>query len=337
MCPRLRFFPPKQLILKVQQKELQTLPPSPNVTSADISICAHRSHSWERGTFKMWVQKKKKSQQFYSPPSMCPFVLPTRLIVSILSVEFTEPRAAQISADQIKYLPPRPHPSFIIFMILSVFPLAASSFILSPLSCCLLHLFSLFILAAVPVITPSPFILLSPLPQYPFLLPLPPSFRSPLLPILRPPLPAFLSFPHRPPTSSQSSSIISSCNHLCFSISSTKIHFDLSLHLSFFLCSLHITRPAAGLLEPGRCGPVATVGWEGVCPATHHQHLLPDERQSLAAAHQGGLPLPLAPLRYPPPPSHFSKGMLWRSARLKLPLTFNAKNFALTGDFNFYI
>lgn len=43
---------------------------------------------------------------------------------------------------------------------------------------------------------------------------------------------------------------------------------------------------------------MAAMGREGVRPAADHQRLFPDERQSPAAAHQGGLPLPIPPLRY---------------------------------------
>lgn len=278
---------------------------------------------------------------------MCAFVLPARLIVSVLSVEFTEPRAAQITADQIKYQsgrlshsphcphPPRPHPSFIILMILSVFPpccfifhslppflLPPSSFLSLYLGCRSrnhsLPLYSFISTSSISFFTASAsFLPLSP-PSHPPP-PLPPSS---CLPVFFPP-----PLPHRPPTSSPSSSIISSCNHLCFPTSSTKTHFNLSLHLSLLPRSLHPARPAAGLLEPGRRGPVAAVGREGVRPTPHHQRFLPDERQSLAAAHQGGLPLPLAPLRYPPPPSHFSRGTFVEKCPLETALDLKCEEF----------
>lgn len=44
---------------------------------------------------------------------------------------------------------------------------------------------------------------------------------------------------------------------------------------------------------------MAEVGREGVRPAADHQRLFPNERQSPSAAHQGGLPLSISPLRYP--------------------------------------
>lgn len=231
-------------------------------------------------------------------------------------VEFTEPRTAQITADQMKKnsltvflicLPP------LLFVSSCIIPLHLSSFNLlfrPPLPLWLsASSFFFFISAAVPVITPS-FWLLSSLPQYPFycLCLLPSSPSSP--PVSPPPLhsPSFLpsllsSFlaPNPHPTASSLNSSFFSC-----------VLTPPPPHCCFFTKTLVFPPPpptttnsstsrfAASLLEQGWRGPVATMGREGVCPAADHQRIFPDERQSPAAAHQGGLPLPLPSLWYLP-------------------------------------
>lgn len=161
--------------------------------------------------------------------------------------------------------------------------------------------FFFFISAAVPVITPS-FWLLSSLPQYPFYClcllpsspfpPSPPPSLSPLHPTLLPVFPPFfLPRPHpRPSATSLISSFV--CSFLSPSTSTFLLLYQtlvsIAIHSSSsfpFSPNISTCRSAAGLLEQGGCGPVAAMGREGVRPAADHQRLFPDEWQGPAAAH----------------------------------------------------
>lgn len=178
------------------------------------------------GTRKVWgVRESKISQKlmilsfFPSFHVSCVLMLHTRLIKCLSLVLSSTKSSTDRRSNQIPVwlsFPPLPFlyypddyfcilPAVLLHLL---FPLLSASFISF-----------VFILAAVPVITPSAFFLLSSLPQYPSLLPLPASFRStpPALPL--PHLPAFLFFrpliPNTLPCLYQPfSTMFSSCKHL---------------------------------------------------------------------------------------------------------------------------
>lgn len=164
------------------------------------------------------VREVKKRERYSRCCFLCSLSLHVSMSVSAQTnkpsvlwcacVEFTEPRTAQITADQMKKKIVWQSFSYVSLPFFlypydssCIIPLHLSSFNLlfrPPLPLWLCHLFFFFISAAVPVITPS-FWLLSSLPQYPFyclcLLPSSPSSPPPVSPSPSLPLlPAFPSF-----------------------------------------------------------------------------------------------------------------------------------------------